>query len=78
MPPEGEETEQVQQEQRAIPSFGPEMQKAIEAVVQAAQTERVVSIDTICSDIEALHSAEEDGLTVDDKARITSLLFQLV
>ena len=49
-----------------------------QAVVQAAQTERVVSIDTICSDIEALHSAEEDGLTVDDKARITSLLFQLV
>ena len=38
----------------------------------------VVSIDTICSDIEALHSVEEDGLTVDDKARITSLLFQLV
>ena len=77
MPPEGEETEQVQHEQRAIPSFGPEMQKAIEAVVQAAQTERVVSIDTICADIEALHSTEP-GLTINDKARITSLLFQLV
>eukprot|EP01046_Picozoa_sp_COSAG06_P012945 COSAG06_NODE_774_length_12424_cov_35.268014_2_plen_143_part_00 len=69
MPPEGEE-------QRAIPSFGPEMQKAIEAVVQAAQTERVASIDTICADIQALHSDER--LTMDAKAQITNLLFRLV
>ena len=55
-----------------------EMKKAIDALMEAAKSERPVSLDTICADIEALHSVEEDGLTVDDKARITSLLFQLV
>ena len=52
------------------------MKKAIEAVMEAARSERPVSIDTICADIETLYSDER--LTMDAKAQITNLLFQLV
>ena len=57
----------------------PEMQQFVEAaqkLVEAAQADHLVSIDTICADIESLHKRQRKGLTVDDKMKITNILYQ--
>jgi hypothetical protein len=55
------------------------MQQFVEAaqkLVEAAQADHLVSIDTICADIESLHKRQRKGLTVDDKMKITNILYQ--